>query len=201
MADPLKYYRTNLQGSIVLLSVLKKTSCRKFLFSSSCTNFDHRSRLVDESDHHRPINPYARSKPFVEEILNDVFQEDNSCNIEVLRYFNPAGAHPSGLLGEAPKSDYPNLFPLIMNIIIDANPSHLNIYGGDWPTPDGTAIRDYIHIMDLAEVRRASLSYLGHSVSGIKSLNIGTGVGYSVLDVVKAFEQISMVRIPIVFKP
>lgn len=186
--EPLRYYHNNVSGTLVLCEAMQRAGVRDIVFSSSATVYgDPTSLPVTEDSPTSATNPYGRSKLMVEELLADVHLADPTWNIALLRYFNPVGAHPSGLIGEDP-SDIPNnLMPYIAQVAVGRR-EHLSVFGGDYPTQDGTGVRDYIHVMDLAEGHVRALQWLGRK-PGIKAINLGTGHGYSVLDMLKAFEK------------
>lgn len=193
---PLKYYDNNVLGSIVLFQIMARMSVYKLVFSSSATVYgDSREMpLREDSRSASPTNPYGHSKLMVEQILLDLAHSDSRWSIAVLRYFNPVGAHASGLIGEHPKGAPNNLFPYISQVAVGLR-SSVCVFGNDYPTSDGTGIRDYIHVVDLAKGHLAALSYLD-SHSGSFLWNLGTGRGYSVLEVIKAFSNVSQVDIP-----
>ncbi|KAJ3616542.1 hypothetical protein Zmor_011847 [Zophobas morio] len=192
---PLKYYYNNLTGTSVLLELLEKYACKNFVFSSSATVYGLPKSLPLKEDHSLScVNPYGRTKLFIEEMLRDLHSSDPSWNIVILRYFNPVGAHSSGLIGEDP-SDVPNnLMPFIAQTAIGRREC-LNIFGGDYNTKDGTGVRDYIHVVDLALGHVCSLKKIQEKC-GCVAYNLGTGRGYSVLEMVRAFEDASGKKIP-----
>ncbi len=194
--DPLLYWDVNVNGSRSLLQAMRSYGCRTIVFSSSATVYGHPDQMpIPESAKVKPINPYGKTKAAVEQLLNDVAESEPGWRIARLRYFNPVGAHPSGLIGEDPKGVPTNLFPFISQVAI-GKLEKLKIWGGDWPTPDGSCIRDYIHVMDLAEGHKAALDVLLMGNSQILTLNLGSGLGYSVLEVVAAFSRASTKSIP-----
>ena len=186
--QPLRYYHNNVTGTLSLCSAMQEAGVKNLVFSSSATVYgDPASLPINESFPTSATNPYGRSKLIVEEILQDLHRSQPDWNIALLRYFNPVGAHPSGLIGEDP-SDIPNnLMPFIAQVAIGRRP-HLNVFGDDYVTPDGTGVRDYIHVQDLAEGHVKALGWLERR-DGIRAFNLGTGKGYSVLEMLKAFEQ------------
>ena len=194
--DPIKYYDVNIGGTISLLNAMKKTGVREFLFSSSATVYgDPKYLPIDEKHITNAINPYGNSKLIVEKILFELANLDKNWSIASLRYFNPIGAHPSTLIGEAPiTTKSKNLMPNILNSIKNPN-SKIKIFGKDYDTPDGTGIRDYIHIMDLANAHLKALDFITKS-KGFHVFNIGTGKGYSVLELINTFENISGLKVP-----
>ena len=198
--NPLSYWRNNLIGTINLLDIMDEFNCKSLVFSSSATVYEPKDNLIfNESSGLGPINPYGSTKYTIEILLKDLFKSSvNYWKFACLRYFNPIGAHSSGMIGEDPKDTPNNIFPLIANTALGIQ-ENLKIYGNDWPTPDGTPIRDYIHVMDLAICHIKVLEFLMSSKSEFLNLNIGTGKGTSVLDLVKTFERVNDVKIPFVF--
>ncbi len=198
--QPLAYFDNNVTGSINLLQALSDDGVRRFLFSSSATVYGApQSVPITEAAPLAPANPYGRSKLIVEQVLHDLGQSDPSWAIGALRYFNPVGAHPSGLIGEDPRGVPNNLMPYVAQVAVGRMP-RLNVFGSDYPTPDGTGVRDYIHVVDLAQGHVAALARLFSSGDSF-TVNLGTGRGYSVLDVVRAFEAASGVVIPYEMSP
>ena len=192
---PLEYYANNVGGTLVLAEVMHAFACKTLVFSSSATVYGNPHSLPVEEDFPLAVtNPYGRSKLMIEDFLHDVFTADNTWRIALLRYFNPVGAHKSGLIGEHPYGVPNNLMPCIARVAI-GKLDKLNIFGGDYDTPDGTGVRDYIHVMDLARGHIHALQALMKAPQ-IIMVNLGTGMGYSVLDVVKAFEKASGKTIP-----
>jgi UDP-glucose 4-epimerase len=192
---PLEYYSNNVQGTLSLLQAMAAAKVTSLIFSSSATVYgDPRYLPIDENHPLAPTNPYGRTKLQIEQILEDLAISDSEWKIINLRYFNPAGAHESGLLGENPRDAPNNLMPYIAQVAT-GQLSQLQVFGGDYPTEDGTGVRDFIHIMDLAEGHLAALSYLA-SASGFEAFNLGTGMGYSVLQIISAFEKASKKTIP-----
>ena len=184
---PLKYYENNISGTVSLLQIMEKHNVKKIIFSSSATVYGDPERLpLDENCRLSTTNPYGATKLMIENILRDVYVADKDWNILLLRYFNPVGAHESGLIGEDPKGIPNNLMPYVAKVAHGILP-YLNVFGNDYDTPDGTGVRDYIHVMDLAEGHLAALENI--EKYGVDAINLGTGVGYSVLDMVKAFEK------------
>lgn len=195
---PIDYYANNVQGSISLLEALKSTNVKALVFSSSATVYGDPLYLpVDEYHPTAATNAYGRSKLHIEEMLKDVVSSDPEFKIVCLRYFNPVGAHESGLIGEEPIGMPNNLMPLVAQVALGKF-SHLNVYGSNYDTIDGTGVRDYIHVMDLAEGHLAALNFLKNQ-SGLCVFNLGTGIGSSVLEMVKAFEIASGKSIPLRF--
>ena len=198
-AMPIKYYQNNIISTLSLLEVMKEFNVKKFVFSSSATVYGTPERLpIDEDCALSTTNPYGSTKLMIEEILRYVYASDNSWHIVLLRYFNPVGAHESGLIGEDPKGIPNNLMPYVAKVAHGELP-YLNVFGNDYDTPDGTGVRDYIHVMDLAEGHLAALEYIDNY--GVEPINLGTGVGYSVLDMVKAFEKASGKPVPYKIAP
>lgn len=188
VANPLAYYSNNVQGTVSLLQAMQAQHIKTLVFSSSATVYGQPQYLpLDESHPTNATNPYGRSKLHIEEILSDLAVSNPEWRIACLRYFNPVGAHESGLIGENPNGIPNNLLPYIAQVAAGQR-TELNIFGNDYPTPDGTGVRDYIHVMDLAEGHAAALEFLTKN-SGWHAINLGTGNGYSVLEMVKAFEK------------
>ena len=198
-AKPLLYYRNNLDSTLTLLETMVKYDVKRFVFSSSATVYGTPERLpLDEECSLSTTNPYGATKLMIENILRDVYAADHSFHILLLRYFNPVGAHESGLIGEDPNGIPNNLMPYVAKVAHGELP-YLNVFGNDYPTPDGTGVRDYIHVMDLAEGHLAALEHIDSY--GVEAINLGTGVGYSVLDMVKAFEKASGRPVPYKIAP
>ncbi|WP_026177531.1 UDP-glucose 4-epimerase GalE [Thiobacillus denitrificans] len=192
---PLLYYDNNIAGSIALFEVMAESGVKSVVFSSSATVYgDPATVPITEDFPLSATNPYGRSKLFIEEMLRDIARVDESWNIALLRYFNPVGAHESGLIGEDPRGIPNNLMPYVAQVAVGRRP-HLNVFGGDYPTPDGTGVRDYIHVVDLARGHVAALNRLQHH-GGLHTWNLGTGRGVSVLDMVRAFETASGKKVP-----
>lgn len=195
MAQPLRYFDNNVHGTLVLLETMAAAGVKTLIFSSSATVYgDPHEVPIRENFPRSATNPYGRSKLIIEEILGDVAVADASWSIALLRYFNPAGAHESGLIGEDPNGIPNNLMPYIAKVA-EGTLGKLSIFGSDYPTHDGTGVRDYIHVVDLARGHLAALKTLTVS-PGVLTVNLGTGQGYSVLDVVRAFEAASGRRVP-----
>lgn len=188
VAKPLKYYENNVTGTLILCQVMAEFKVKNLVFSSSATVYgDPASLPITEDFPTGATNPYGQSKLMVEHILADLHHSDPSWNIARLRYFNPVGAHPSGLIGEDPNDIPNNLMPFIAQVAVDKRPA-LSVFGNDYPTHDGTGVRDYIHVVDLANGHLKALEKLA-TQPGLVTYNLGTGQGYSVLDMVKAFEK------------
>lgn len=187
-AKPLEYYDNNLYGTLVLLETMRKRNCKKIIFSSSATVYGDPERLpLDETcKTGGTTNPYGTSKYFQEIIMSDLYKSDNEWTVVLLRYFNPVGAHPSGLIGEDPKGIPNNLTPYVAKVAI-GELKQVNVFGNDYDTVDGTGVRDYIHIVDLAKGHVAAID--GVRDNGVYVYNLGTGKGYSVLQVIGAFEK------------
>lgn len=191
--DPLKYYRNNVLSTIVLAEACIKHGVGRFVFSSSATVYgENRSPMTEDMTLMPAENPYGETKVISEKILTDVAKANPGFSVSLLRYFNPVGAHESALIGEAPKTVPSNLMPRII-LAAHGRIDKIKIFGGDYPTPDGTAVRDYIHVMDLAEGHVAALSHLEN---GVRIFNLGTGKGTSVLELISAFESVNGVKIP-----
>ena len=193
---PLDYYCNNLNTTLTLLNVMSKHGIRKFIFSSSATVYSlvEDVPFTEESGPLGCTNPYGWTKYMIEQILKDVCVSDPEMSVVLLRYFNPIGAHESGLIGEKPNGIPNNLMPYITQVAQGIRPK-LNVFGNDYPTHDGTGVRDYIHVVDLAKGHVAALNY-SQEHTGCEVFNLGTGQGYSVLDLVKTFERVNGVRIP-----
>ena len=197
VTDPLRYWDVNLGGTCNLLAAMQANSCNNLVFSSSATLYGYPETVpISESAKINPINPYGRSKAAVEQVLRDVVTSaPKRWRIASLRYFNPVGAHPSGRMGEDPNGIPNNLFPFVSQVAIGRR-KQLQVFGGDWPTPDGSGVRDYIHVMDLAEGHLAALNYLMAQPPQLLEVNLGSGHGHSVLEVVRAFETASGCSVP-----
>lgn len=195
VAQPLAYFRNNVSGTITLLDAMAAANVKRLVFSSSATVYgDPESVPITEAAPLRVTNPYGRTKLMVEEILADLEKSDPDWRIGVLRYFNPVGAHPSGLIGEDPRGTPSNLMPYIAQVAVGRR-ERLTIFGNDYPTPDGTGVRDYIHVVDLAQGHVAALQRLFARAEGF-TVNLGTGHGHSVLDAVRTFEAASGCSVP-----
>lgn len=192
---PLEYYRNNLINTLNLLQVMKEKGVRNFVFSSSATVYGQPKSVPIKEDFELSVtNPYGRTKLMIEDMLRDLYKADSSWNIALLRYFNPIGAHKSGTIGEDPNGIPNNLMPYITQVAI-GKLKELSVFGNDYPTPDGTGVRDYIHVLDLAHAHALSVKKLA-TAPGLVTYNLGTGNGYSVLDIVKAFEKASGRAVP-----
>lgn len=200
VTQPLKYYANNLESTLVLLDVMNKSGCHKLVFSSSAAVYGTPQSLpIVEDQSLKATNPYGQTKLFIEQILTDIASEDLRWHIGILRYFNPVGAHPSGKIGEAPLGKPNNLFPCITQFMTGKH-SVLEVFGDDYPTHDGTGVRDFLHVCDLAKGHVAALNKI-ENLKGAMPINLGTGKGYSVLEVVRMFETVSRRRIPFTKSP
>lgn len=198
---PLEYYDNNVNGSLVLARSMRKANVKSIVFSSSATVYGDPAivPITENSPTGATTNPYGRSKYMVEECFSDLFDAENDWSITLLRYFNPVGAHPSGTMGEDPQGIPNNLMPFIAQVAVGRRES-LSVFGNDYPTPDGTGVRDYIHVMDLADGHIAALKTVGEK-SGLHIYNLGTGKGSSVLEMVEAFAQASGKPVPYTLCP
>jgi UDP-glucose 4-epimerase len=195
VADPLSYYRNNVNGTVTLLQCLAEADVKHFVFSSSATVYgDPQQVPIREDAPTAPTNPYGNTKWLIEHILNDLATSDPQWAIGILRYFNPVGAHVSGRIGENPRGVPNNLMPFVTQVAVGKR-ERLSVFGGDYPTPDGTGVRDYIHVVDLALGHLAALERVSKA-PGAWTVNLGTGQGYSVLEIVKAFERASGRTVP-----
>lgn len=197
VAQPLRYYENNVAGTLGLLQVMGRHGVKSLVFSSSATVYGNPKTLpITETAPRSATNPYGQSKLMVEHILEDLYNSDPSWRIACLRYFNPVGAHPSGQIGEDPRGIPNNLMPFISQVACGVR-GHLSVFGNNYPTPDGTGIRDYIHVVDLAKGHLAALQYLTDALDGqLLRVNLGTGQGYSVLEMIAAFEKASGKLVP-----
>ena len=186
----------------MLLDTMRKYGCKKFIFSSSATVYGEPETipLTEECRTGGTTNPYGTTKLFIEQILKDIYQSDNTWDICILRYFNPVGAHESGLIGEEPQGIPNNLMPYIVRVA-NGQLKELSVFGNDYDTPDGTGVRDYIHVVDLAKGHLKALNKLDKEGQGLYIYNLGTGTGYSVLDMVKAFEKATGKPVPYQIAP
>ena len=198
--DPLKYWDFNVLSTVNLLKVMVHFNCKTIIFSSSATIYESKDNcLINEDTFLKPINPYGATKATIEQILNDLYNSSpNDWKIANLRYFNPIGAHPSGLLGEDPQGKPNNIFPLILKVA-SGELNQLRIFGNDWDTFDGTGVRDYIHVLDLAEGHIRAFEFLERNKPNIVNLNLGTGIGTSVLELINTFQKVNDVKINYVF--
>ena len=194
---PIEYYDNNIGGTLVLCDVMRENGCKNIVFSSSATVYGMHnvSPLKETMQTGGTTNPYGTTKYMIEIILEDIYKSDNEWNVTLLRYFNPIGAHKSGRIGENPNGIPNNLMPYITQVAIGKLPA-LSVFGDDYDTPDGTGVRDYIHVVDLAEGHVKALDNILEGGKGVQVFNLGTGHGYSVLDIVKAFEKASGKKVP-----
>jgi len=196
---PIEYYHNNVTGTLILCELMNKYEVKKLVFSSSATVYGSTDQVpISEEAHIGAVNPYGRTKQMIEEILRDLFHSDHSWSIALLRYFNPIGAHESGLIGEDPKGIPNNLMPYISQVAVGKLQS-LSVFGNDYPTIDGTGIRDYIHVVDLAIGHIRALEKVLNK-NGVDTFNLGTGRGYSVLEMIRAFEKATDQNISYVIK-
>ena len=194
VAKPIEYYHNNVTGTLILLDTMRKHGCKKIVFSSSATVYGNPKTVPIKEDF--PLsttNPYGTTKLFIEQILKDLYVSDNEWSVILLRYFNPIGAHKSGKLGESPNGIPNNLMPYI-NQVACGKLDHLNVFGDDYPIKDGTGVRDYIHVVDLSLGHLKAIDKV-RTMKGVEIYNLGTGKGYSVLDIVKAFEDATGIKI------
>ena len=201
VAKPVMYYRNNIDSTLTLLECMKKHGVKRFIFSSSATVYGTPKEvpLVETMPTGSPTNPYGWTKLMMEQILTDTANADPEMSIVILRYFNPIGAHKSGRIGEDPNGIPNNLMPYITQVAA-GRLEQLGVFGDDYPTKDGTGVRDYIHVVDLAKGHVKAIEYSENHL-GTEIVNLGTGTGYSVLDIVKTFERVNGVKIPYVIKP
>jgi len=199
---PIEYYMNNITGCLVVLDVMKKFNVKKFIFSSSATVYGEPERipLTEDCKTGGTTNPYGTTKLFIEQILKDLYVSDNTWDICILRYFNPVGAHESGLIGEEPQGIPNNLMPYIVRVA-NGTLKELSVFGNDYNTHDGTGVRDYIHVVDLAKGHISALEKLEKEGKGLYIYNLGTGTGYSVLDMVNAFEKSTGKEVPYKIAP
>ncbi len=196
VAKPWEYYENNIAGTLVLVDVMRSHGVKSIVFSSSATVYGDPAfvPITEECPRGEATNPYGKTKSMLEDILSDIAKADPEWNVMLLRYFNPIGAHPSGTMGEDPKGIPNNLMPYITQVAAGKLPQ-LSVFGDDYDTPDGTGVRDYIHVVDLARGHVKALEYMAGK-TGVEVFNLGTGVGYSVLDIVHAFEAATGVPVP-----
>lgn len=199
---PLEYYRNNMLSVFVLCDVMRRHNCKNLVFSSSATVYGDPQRIpIDEECRLGPTtNPYGTTKLYIEQVLKDLYISDHEWNILLLRYFNPIGAHESGLIGESPNDIPNNLMPYIVKVAAKELP-YLHVFGKDYETSDGTGVRDYIHVVDLAKGHVCAIQKLLQEHIGVDAVNLGTGKGYSVLDVVHAFASANQVEVPYQIDP
>ena len=199
--NPIEYWDINVVGTLSLVSIMNRYKCYNLIYSSSATIYKPKGfNMFKENDDLKPNNPYGKTKLVVEQFLKDLFYSNSSNNWKIanLRYFNPVGAHHSGIIGENPKGESTNLFPSIVNVIQNKQ-KELFIFGNNWPSKDGTCIRDFIHVMDLAEAHISALDYLLSNKAQNIALNIGTGIGTTILEVIEKFSEINQKQIPLKF--
>lgn len=198
---PWEYYDNNIGGTLVLLDVMRKHGCKNIIFSSSATVYGNPAQIPipETCPLGKCTNPYGQTKAMLEQILQDMYVADHEWNVVLLRYFNPIGAHKSGMIGENPNGVPNNLMPYITQVAV-GRLDHLNVFGDDYDTPDGTGVRDYIHVVDLARGHVKALKAIADNC-GVEVYNLGTGIGYSVLDIVKAFGRATGIEIPYVIAP
>jgi UDP-glucose 4-epimerase len=193
---PIAYYMNNVSGSLVLFDVMKQFNCKKIVFSSSATVYGNPEKCpITEDMPLSTTNPYGTTKLYIEQILRDIYKSDNEWSISLLRYFNPIGAHPSGLIGEVPSGIPNNLMPYVSRVA-SKKLEKLNVFGDDYDTSDGTGVRDYIHVVDLASGHLNALDKIRSEQSGVFTYNLGTGKGYSVLELIKTFEDVNNIVVP-----
>ena len=194
---PIEYYTNNISGALVLLDTMRKYGCKKFIFSSSATVYGEPEKMpiTEDTPTGGTTNPYGTTKLFIEQILKDIYKSDNTWDICILRYFNPVGAHESGLIGEEPQGIPNNLMPYVARVAAGTL-KELSVFGNDYPTPDGTGVRDYIHVVDLTKGHIKALEKLEKEEKGLFIYNLGTGKGVSVLDMVKGFEKATGRKVP-----
>lgn len=196
VAEPIRYYDNNVRGTLTLLEAMRDCGVRTLVFSSSATVYGQPHYLpLDENHPTSATNPYGRTKLMIEEMLADVAAADHAWRVAILRYFNPVGAHDSGLIGENPNGIPNNLMPFISRVAA-GRLNELSVFGNDYDTPDGTGVRDYIHVVDLADGHVAALDAIAKANEPLSTWNLGTGQGYSVLAMVEAFERVNGIRIP-----
>lgn len=197
---PLEYYRTNIDSAVTTMECMRRHGCKCFIFSSSATVYGDPASVPIREDFPvaTPTSPYGKTKMMIEQIMQDVYAADSSMSMVILRYFNPIGAHSSGLIGEEPNGIPNNLMPYITQVAAGKLPL-LHVYGHDYPTRDGTGVRDYIHVVDLADGHIKALKHKNES--GVFIYNLGTGIGYSVLDIINSFEAVNGIKIPYEFAP
>lgn len=201
VAKPVEYYHNNITGTLTLIEAMRDHGCKNMVFSSSATVYgvDNQVPYVETMPTHTSTNPYGYTKVMIEQILTDVAKADPEWSVALLRYFNPIGAHPSGLIGEDPNGIPNNLFPYIQQVAVGKR-EYLGVFGNDYDTPDGTGVRDYIHVVDLAKGHLCAVKYvLEHK--GVEAVNLGTGKGSSVLDVLHAFEKACGKELPYKIMP
>ncbi|MBO7405294.1 MAG: UDP-glucose 4-epimerase GalE, partial [Clostridia bacterium] len=201
VAKPWEYYNNNIGGTLVLVDVMRKHGCKNIIFSSSATVYGSPAfvPITEECPKGNCTNPYGWTKSMLEQILTDIQKADPEWNVVLLRYFNPIGAHKSGMIGENPNGTPNNLMPYVTQVAVGKR-EKVTVFGNDYNTHDGTGVRDYIHVVDLAKGHVCAVKKLAEKC-GIKIYNLGTGIGYSVLDIVKNFEEATGVKVPYVIGP
>jgi UDP-glucose 4-epimerase len=201
VAKPWEYYENNISGTLTLVDVMRQHGCKNIIFSSSATVYGDPVEIpiTEQCPKGQCTNPYGWTKSMLEQVLTDMQKADPEWNVVLLRYFNPVGAHPSGLIGENPNGIPNNLMPYITQVAVGKRPE-LGVFGNDYDTPDGTGVRDYIHVVDLAKGHVCALKAIGQKC-GLAIFNLGTGHGYSVLDMVNAFVKVNGVKVPYSIKP
>ncbi len=200
---PIKYYHNNVTGTLILLKLMKKYNCKKIVFSSSATVYGNPGtpKYIEEFGRGKTTNPYGSTKSMIEQILEDLYTSDNSWDIAILRYFNPIGAHKSGLIGEDPQGIPNNLMPFIVKVA-NKELDHLNVFGNDYEgTKDGTGARDYLHVVDLAIGHIKALEKLNIEKSGVFIYNLGTGTAYTVLEIIETFKKVNHIDVPYKIAP
>ncbi len=201
VAKPWEYYQNNIGGTLTLVDAMRRHGCKNIIFSSSATVYGDPAEIpiTEQCPKGRCTNPYGWTKSMLEQVLTDMQKADAEWNVVLLRYFNPVGAHPSGLIGENPNGIPNNLMPYITQVAVGKRPE-LGVFGNDYDTPDGTGVRDYIHVVDLAKGHVCALKAISRGC-GLEVYNLGTGHGYSVLDMVQAFVRVNKVAVPYSIKP
>ena len=200
LSKPIEYWQNNINGTINLIDLMSEFECKTIVFSSSASIYGSSNTIVNEKSHINPVNPYGMTKYVIEKFLNDIYNSfPKKWKVANLRYFNPIGAHGSGQIGEDPTGFPSNIFPLILKVASGRIPL-LKVFGNDWDTSDGTGVRDYIHVMDLAEGHIKTLEHLENHNEQILTLNLGTGIGTSVLELINTFEKENNVKVPFIFE-
>ena len=200
LSEPIAYWQNNINGTINLLDIMSEFECKTIVFSSSASIYGSSNNIVNEKSDINPINPYGMTKYIIEKFLNDIYKSSpNDWKVAILRYFNPIGAHSSGQIGENPTGLISNIFPLILRVAAGKIP-FLKVFGNNWDTHDGTGVRDYIHVMDLAEGHIKTLEHLENNRHQLLTLNLGTGIGTSVLELINTFENENNVSVPYKFE-
>lgn len=202
VGKPLEYYYNNVTGTLILLQVMREHNCKNIIFSSSATVYGDQGvpKYCESMGRGETTNPYGTTKAMIEKILEDLYLSDNTWRIVLLRYFNPVGAHESGIIGDNPNGIPNNLMPYIQKVAAGQLPE-LSIYGNDYPTKDGTGVRDFIHVVDLAKGHINAMEKLKEHQNSVLVYNLGTGTGYSVLDMVNTFEKVNEVKVPYKIAP